>query len=217
MTDNAPQTFMTDTTTTPPTDPAAPQAAPDPANPNPAPADSSPPVEPDSAAGGVEGQPPAAPTPLALEDIPLPEGFEMPEEIGGSFLELMNNPPESRAEFASKMIEMHTSLLSNIANDYAQQWEATQEQWREQIRALPEIGGDNLARTQTEIAKVLDRYGDQEARDALAITGAGNHPALVKLFHAIAKDLNEAPPVVGTPPTGAPRDRASRMFQSSEG
>ena len=162
-------------------------------------------------AGGDEGPSPA---PISLEDLALPEGYALPEELGNSFLELMNNPPESRAEFANSVLELHTQILQQTADEYAQQWEATQEEWRTEVQKLPEIGGRNLESSLGEIAKVIDRYGDAEAREALAVTGAGNHPALVRLFYRMAKDLNEAPPVKGAPATSAPQDRASRMFKT---
>jgi hypothetical protein len=194
--------------------PASPQAAPDP----------TPPAEGTSLLGeagvetegeGAEGEEkgaPSAPEPLTLEQLSLPEGFSIPEELGGAFVELMNNPPESRAEFANKMLELHTNLLQSVADEHASRWEALQEEWRAGVRSLPEIGGDNLDRSLGQIAKVIDRYGDKEVRDALSVTGAGNHPALVKFFHAIAKDLNEKPPVKGDLAAGQPKDRASRMF-----
>lgn len=165
-------------------------------------------------AEGAEG-PPSAPEPITADDLALPEGYALPEELGPQFLELMNNPPESRAEFANAVLGLHTQILQQTAETYAQQWEATQEEWRTSVQNLPEIGGRNLESSLGEIAKVLDRYGDAEAREALAVTGAGNHPALVRLFHKMAKDLNEAPPVKGTPATSAPSDRASRMFKTS--
>lgn len=193
------------TETTPP--PANPEAIPDPAPST---------VESEGQAPGAEGPPAAEPAPLALADLSLPEGFEMPEDVGASFLELVNSPPATRAEFGNALIAMHTSLLESVAGQYAQQWESTQEQWRTEVQNLPEIGGKNLDKSLSEIAKVIDRYGDKDARDALAMTGAGNHPALVRLFHKIAKDLNEAPPVQGTAATDAPKDRASRMFGSTQ-
>lgn len=215
MTVPAQTSFMTDTTTAPTTEPPNPGAAPDPATETQTPEGSS--VETGGTEGGSEGQPPSEPEPLTLDQISLPEGFEMPEEVGAQFLDLLNNPPQSRTDLANQMIGLHTSLLEKVAGEYATQWEETQQAWQKQIRELPEIGGANLAASQAEIAKVLDRYGDKEARDALALTGAGNHPALVRLFYKIAKDVNEAPPVAGTPPTGAPSDRATRMFGKSEG
>lgn len=208
MTETAPTSLISSATTeaTPP--PAAPEAIPDPTPASPA-------VEAEGAAPGAEGPPEAAPAPLALADLTLPEGFEMPEEVGSQFLQLVNSPPQSKAEFGNSLIALHTSLLQSVAGKYAQQWESTQEEWKTTIQNLPEIGGKNLNQSLSEIAKVIDRYGDAEARQALALTGAGNHPALFKLFYKIAKDLNEAPPIQGAAATDAPKDRASRMFGST--
>jgi len=219
MTDPVQTSLISDSTTSTNTpDPATTQPPNNPeAAPDPAPADPTTAVETGSAAADAEGPSEAEPTPLALEDIVLPDGFEMPEEVGNSFLALINSPPESRTEFANSLIGIHTSLLESVAGEYAQQWETTQEQWRTEVQNLPEIGGQNLQTSLAEIAKVLDRYGDKEARDALAMTGAGNHPALVRLFHKIARDVNEKIPVTGASPTGALKDRATRMFGNSEG
>ena len=220
--DSAPMNSQTDSQ---PTDPQtanaapAPEAAPDPTPAPSASSDSSP--EPSSLIGGsveaegagVEEGP--APAPISADDLALPEGYALPEELGASFLELMNNPPESRAEFANSILELHTQILQQTADAYAQQWEATQEEWRAAVQNLPEIGGQNLQTSLGEVAKVLDRYGDKEVREAFALTGAGNHPAMVRFLHKIAKDLNEMPPVAGAPANAAPRDRASRMFGNS--
>ena len=194
----------------------APHAAPDPA-PVPA-AEGTPPsslvgsVEPGADAGGQEGQPPAS---VTLDDLTIPEGIQFEGEIADQFLTLINEPPESRAEFANALLDAHQQILQQTADTYASQWQATQEDWQNQVRQLPEIGGPNLDQSLGQIAQVLDRYGDQEVRDAFALTGAGNHPAMVRFLHAIAKDLNEAPPVAGQPAVGTPRDRASRMYPSA--
>lgn len=170
----------------------------------------------------VEGTPPTpapepapdAPEPLTLEALTLPEGFEPDEEQLGSFLELANENGLN-AESASKMLALHNTFMEQVSQDLTAQWTATQDEWREQVRALPEIGGANLDRSLGEIAKLLDRHGSTEARDAFRATGAGNHPAIVQFLYNVAKDSNEQPPVSGTPAPTETKDRASRMFGSS--
>lgn len=198
---------LTDGTTTPEgrpafTDNAPPAVATDPTTP---PADGTSPPE----------TPPAeAPEPLTLEALTLPEGFEADAERLGGFLELANETGLS-AESASQMLSMHNTFMEQVASDLSTQWEETQQAWQEEVRALPEIGGTNLDRSLGEIAKLLDRHGDQAARDAFRATGAGNHPAIVQFLYKVAKDSNEQPPVSGTPAQTDPKDRASRMFGSS--
>jgi hypothetical protein len=199
----------TSPTTTPPTNPApaAPPAA--------APADATP--APTSLLGGTAVEPPVGegtgqPSPITLEDIALPEGFVMPEAEGAEFLALLNEPPEDRKQFASSLLEVHNKILQQVAEGHAQAWERTQSEWQDTIRALPEFAGDRLEPAMAQIAGVVDRYGDAQLREALALTGAGNHPAVARFMLKIAQDLNEAPPVKGGPATSPAPDRASRMF-----
>ena len=196
--------------------PPAPHAAPDPA-PTPEGEAASPPA--DSLIGGQveqgegsEGEEGPPSEPITADDLEIPEGFVFEGEGADAFLALINDPPESRAELANAMIAAHTQILQQTADTYAQQWQETQDAWREEVRQLPEIGGAHLERTLGQIAQVVDRYGDAEVREAFAVTGAGNHPAMVRFLSKIAKDLNEAPPVSGQPAVGEPRDRASRMY-----
>lgn len=192
--------------------PANPEAAPDPTPPTEGASPSTEGVETEGQGSeGNEGAP-EAPAPITLEDLSLPEGVELAEEEAGEFLSLLNEGPEDPKERAQAFLDLHLSLLSKAADAYAGQWETTQADWQRQVRELPEIGGDRLEQTLGQIAKVLDRYGDQEVREILNVTGAGNHPAVVRFMHKIAKDLNESPPVRGGSAEGQPRDRASRMY-----
>ena len=170
-----------------------------------APADPAEPQEPEAT--------PEAPEPVALtaEDIKLPEGLTADPETINGFVEAMN-AESTPAERAAALLELHNNVLAESEKQMEAAWQTTQEEWRKAVKALPEIGGDNLDRTLGDIAKVVDRYGGKEAREALDLTGAGNHPAVVQLFAKLARDLNEAPPVSGEPPAGAPKSRAERMF-----
>lgn len=211
--DNEPQTSQTNTQ---PTDPTL--AAPAQPDPTPAPTEAStPPAESfiggtvESEAGSEVEEGPIS-EPVTADQLTIPEGLQFEGEAADEFLALINEPPESRADFANSLIEAHTKILQQTADAYAQQWQETQEDWRRQVRELPEFGGANLDRSQAGIAQLLDRYGDAEAAEAFQITGAGNNPAIYRMLARVAKDLNEAAPVGGTPPAGAPKDRASRMY-----
>ena len=154
--------------------------------------------------------------PLTREDLTVPEGLVVDEEHLTSFLEALNGDlaPKDRA---TALLGLHEKLLTGVGEQLNTAWEATQEEWRQAARALPEIGGDNLDRTLGQIAKVIDRYGDKDTREAFALTGAGNHPAVIKLMAAIAKDVNETAPISGQPVNSAPKSRAERMYGSKEG
>ena len=204
-------------TLTPATNPAAPTTTPQPTAPaaTPEPAATAPAPASSLLGGAVEppiGEVTGSASPITLEDITLPEGFTMPEAEGAEFLELLNNAPESRAEFATRLLEVHNKILQGVADQHATAWNELQQSWQDQIRAMPEFAGDKLQGSMSKIAKVLDRYGDKEVREAFALTGAGNHPAIAKFLLKIANDYNEGPVVRGAPANSPAQDRASRMF-----
>lgn len=156
--------------------------------------------------GSVEGA-----APVTAEDLSLPEGLTLEGELQDKFLAAINTAdPKERA---NALVGLHAEVLQGAADEYAARWEQLETEWKGEIQtAFP---GAQLPQAQAEIAKVLDRYGDKAVRDAFAVTGAGNNPAIFRFLVGIARDLNERPPVGGTPPSATPKDRASRMFGSN--
>ena len=152
-----------------------------------------------------------APEPLTAEDVTVPEGLEADSEALGKFVEMANEHGLSK-EVAQSLVDFHSDFVKSMGEQLSSQWTSTQEDWQRQVKELPEIGGQNLQSSLTEIAKVVDRYGSKDLRNALDVTGAGNHPEVVKFLHNIAKAVNEQPPVSGAPPSSAPTSRAERLF-----
>jgi hypothetical protein len=203
---------------TPESDPPPdnPLAAPDPANPQAPPPEEGPPV-----GEGVPQAPSEAPSPLSITDLVAPEGLAL--EVDGKlvpeaeeFLTLANEHKLSK-EAASAVLALYPKLLEKAAGEYAASWEATQQDWQKQVQEMPEFGGANLKASLTAAAKVLDKYGDKEVRDALNMSGLGNHPAVFRMIVKIAKDMNETPPVSGTPATTGTKPLAERMFGTPKG
>ena len=141
-------------------------------------------------------------TPVTADAIELPEGVELAEEPMNEFLELINNQEMGRDELAQSLINLQVKLAQD-AQDAATQagqqlWDDTQNTWRDQAQALPEIGGKALPQTLATIKSGLTAMGaDAATFEAFDVTGAGNHPAIIKILHKLTKDLVETPPVSG--------------------
>lgn len=185
--------------------------------PDPAPVPSEPTteaIEGDAQAAPDEGavEPPA---PITLEDLTLPDGLELPEELGTKFLDLVNGemPAADRANALLNLYqETAQGAVQGAAEEYARQWTELENEWKGAIEAA--YPGPKLAVAQTQIAKVLDQYGSKEVREAFTTTGAGNNPHIFAFLHKIALDISEKPPVPGGPASGASRDLASRLYGS---
>jgi hypothetical protein len=102
---------------------------------------------------------------------------------------------------------MHNQLVTQAAHKLADDWIATQKAWQEEVQNDPEIGGPNLDSMKSTVAKALDKYGDQKAREALYLTGAGNNPALIRMMYRMAKDLTESGSMISGGPASTPPPR----------
>lgn len=152
--------------------------------------------------------------PLTFESLTLPEGLSLSPELGAKFVDALNNAELDPQGRANALLSLHAEVLKEAADAYAGQWEAMQNEWKQGV--LTAFPGEKLTQAQTQIAKVLDRYGDKAVREAFALTGAGNNPDIFKFLAAVAADMNEQPPVRGAPAAAPPSDRASRMFKTQE-
>ena len=201
-------------------DAPAPAPAPAPADPvaTPAPAPvaslvSGEPAVKDGEGGTPEGE---AAEPLTAESFTFPEGVEPDAGSVASFLEIMNAPDLSRAELAQKLVDYQVTSQTT-ANEAAEaaatsMWDEAQSQWQKDASALPEIGGAALPQTLATIKKGLTAAGaTPETFQALDLTGAGNHPEMVKILHSLTKRYAEQAPVAGSPPEGK-LSQADRMF-----
>jgi len=141
-----------------------------------------------------------APVLLTAEALKFPEGFTVDEASRDSFIELMNKEMPA-AERAQALIELQAKLAQEASEAGSREWQTVQDGWQAAVKADPDIGGANLSRTLSSIAKVIDEYGSPEAREAFNLTGAGNHPAIVKMMANVAKQLTEGRPVSGTLPS----------------
>lgn len=169
----------------------------------------------DTAASGSgdDGVPPA---PLTVEDLALGDDVEVNEEAMTSFLEVMNNEEFTPAERARELINLQaTTMETAIATAQEavqQQWDEQQDEWQNAVRAMPEIGGDNLDESLATIKQGLRQAGaTDETFAALDATGAGNHPEIIRVLHALTKGLKEGGPVTGEPPR-ANLSQADKMF-----
>jgi hypothetical protein len=92
-----------------------------------------------------------------------------------------------------------------------QNWVKLNNDWQTAIKADPEIGGEQFEPMRVNVARLIDDYvgplnsPERKAlNQALLLTGAGNNPAIVKLFARIAAAHTEGGPVAGSPARAVP-------------
>jgi hypothetical protein len=185
----------------PPEPPAAPAAAPaDPA---------APPAEP--------------PAPISYE-FSYPEGTTPPpaEELK-PFTDLLNDArvaPETGQKLMDLYLAEQNKLIGRLETQAQATWTDTRKEWVDQIKADPELGG-NRFQTAIGLAKeVIQRFGGDEGqltelRNVLNLTGAGDHPAVVRTLYRIGMALRESQQPVTGQPIQQTTTRAQRRYANS--
>ena len=184
--------------------------------PAPAPSPDSPPPTPETAPAapslvGAAGEPAPAPAPaedkpaevpaaLDLATLTLPENFVIPEDVGKEFTELAGKHG-LKTEAAQELVNLYASQVQKQMNASAELYERMNTEWVDSIRADKEVGGEKLDGNLAKIGKLLgdSKFVDPGFKEALDLTGAGNHPAVFRTMLKIADALSEGAPVGGTP------------------
>ena len=134
-----------------------------------------------NATGGEKTQADTPPEPYALDFGVYGDNVDAGEAV---FLSKIAQESGADAAVASKLVQDLT-LYGQVKHDLqVQDWEAAS-------RADPEFGGDKLDESLATANRVFAAYDPQgEIRTMLTETGYGNHPALIRFFVAIGRDLS---------------------------
>lgn len=139
---------------------------------------------------------------------------------------------------AQKLIDLHNKQMEAFAKqkdtDQWATWNKVNQGWKEQVLADPVLGGASHKTAMGVVARMRDlamssatpgtpRYDKEKAEfdDFIARTGAGNHPAFLRLLHNFGRRFDEAapPPPNPQPPRDIGRkpgeSRRDRLYSNS--
>lgn len=197
--------------TTPPTAEAATPPSSEPSDKsilNTEPAKSDPPS--DAKADGKAEDKPAVPEKYA--DFTLPEGVTVQPEVmekATAAFRKMNLTQEQ----AQELVTLQAENIKQLATQNRQAYRDMRDGWVKSVRENPkfanEFGADGKlkpdSKTLVGLGRVLDSLGNKQLtndfRQALDLTGAGDHPAFFEVFSMLAERLAEGAPVRGNAPS----------------
>lgn len=141
--------------------------------------------------------------PEKYEAFTLPEGYEADEAMMGKATTLFKElglPQEA----AQKLVDFYAESAQQAVDAPINHWLETQKEWKAEIAKDPQVG-HRLREVRTNFSKMLDTMDDpslvKSFREALIFTGAGNHPAFVKLMDKLSQRFTEGSHVRGNGPT----------------
>jgi hypothetical protein len=148
----------------------------------------------------------SATEPLAYGAFELPDGVRIDDAEMAAATELFRESGLAQ-EQAQKFIDLAVSRERAAAERSFKAFVDLQNQWVSEIKADPDIGGQKLQASLAAAARAIDRLAVPGLKDALNLTGAGNHPDVIRAFVRIGQLLSEDRFAPGRPP--APNARRS--------
>lgn len=148
-----------------------------------------------------------------LKEIIGGEAPELNEELANDFLEIVNESKMPR-EAVEKLMGMQDRLMAQVTDAMAAQWNQTKSDWTKTINT--EFPGEKLDAEQARIGALIDEFGDQELREHLNLTGAGDSPALFRFLSKISTRLVKEGQPMGGKATSAQPTLAERMYPTMQ-
>lgn len=162
-------------------------------------------------------EPEPTPEPLTVEALKAPEGFEIQPEMANEFLEILNKNEGSVEDRANALLALHAKTISAAQEADSKAWDNVQTEWKDAVKADPEVGGEKMQTTLNNIGKLVNEFGDDELKGVFDLTGAGNNIHMIKFLNKIADKLTEGNFFKAGTPAGVddPDAAAKRMFPSA--
>lgn len=148
-------------------------------------------------------QPPAT---VDVKTLKLPEGFSLTDESAAPFVSALTDDKLSPQDRAQKLIDLHHAEVQKAVGEPSRVWNETLGKWESDVAADKTFGSGDKANplkpeAKAAIGKLIDAYGGNDLREALIMTGAGSHPAMVRAFYQMAQKLVEGGHVAGNGPS----------------
>jgi hypothetical protein len=162
-----------------------------------------PPIADPAAALAVVG----AAEPVKYEAFTLPEGVTLQPERVDEFTALLGNTELAPQARAQQLVDMHVNAMQSyaegIAADQHKAFGEMRRGWRTEVMADEELGGAGHQTAMNAIARMRDMLVPSARREAfnraMDLTGAGDHPEILRVFHAAARLFDEPAPMHDPP------------------
>jgi hypothetical protein len=153
----------------------------------------------------------AAIDPAALK---LPEGFKADEAALKFAADILSNDKLSPQERMQSLVDFHAAELKKASEASSKYWGDLQTEWQAKAK---EVYGPEPAKSPKiiAVAKLIDSLGEKpasELREALEMSGMGNHPAVIAAFVNLADRLGEPKHLQGNPPAAQAQTPAQAFF-----
>jgi hypothetical protein len=156
-----------------------------------------------------KAEPEGAPEEYA--EFEVPEGAALDQELLAEFKDQFKAENLSQTQ-AQERVNQGLALAAKWQAKALDMHKATVEDWKNQTRTDPTIGGDKLPQVLAGAKQVRDQFGDEGLTQVLNTFGLGSHPSVIRFFSNVRAALSDDVFVKTGKPTGTPGRAADVLF-----
>lgn len=142
--------------------------------------------------------------------LTLPEGMAVDEALLGALA-----PAMKEAGITGKQANTLAAAFAAQKQAEVEQWGQTVSGWVDSAKKDPEMGGANWDATVKSATKVIGQFGTPELKKYLNMTGAGNHPEVIRLMAKVGAVISEDTPTT-TKTGGQARDAVTVLYPDDQ-
>lgn len=145
-------------------------------------------------------------------DFKVPEGMELDSELAGAlgpeFAKLGLTQTQAQA-----LVDKYAEITATRMKQQHENFDNIISGWAEQAQKDPEIGGAKWDESVSAARRAVERIGTPAFREYLNVTGAGNHPEVIRFMTKVGAMIREDSPASGgAGGAGKPADPAHILF-----
>lgn len=143
--------------------------------------------------------------PEKYADFKLPEGIKLDGDQLTAATTLFKESGLTQ-EAAQKMVDFHVAQLKASGEAPMKAYNDLRQSWRDEVvKEFGPLDGAKIKTVKENYSRVLNAVGDQtlanNVRQAMDVSGLGDHPAMLSLFNKLAEFVTEGRHVAGAQPS----------------
>lgn len=149
--------------------------------------------------------------PAEFEDFTFKDGVEIDDGMLGQYKDLAKDLDLSQSN-AQKLVDLYANKMDEFVQAQTQAFADLKEEWANAARTDEEIGGEKFNDNVHLAKSAIDVLGTPELREALNVTGVGDHPEIIRFFAKVGKAISEDKVLFGNLAKGAQRTPEEILF-----
>lgn len=149
-------------------------------------------------------------------ELKLPDDSLLPESDIDKISSIAREKGLSNEE-AQLVLEQRNDAANALRDSQFEQMREMQTKWQSEVKADPDMGGDNLGETQRLAKLVTDNAMTDGMREFLSVTGYSDNPEVMRFLVKVGKMMDEDKPSgEGAPNKGGDKDAASVLYDNTK-